>query len=119
MDSSDITTVYQAIPTRTNTAPLTYTLIPFPEAVRIIQIKNGTSSNLLLSSNGIDDHETIFANQGIVLDYCANKSTMGGLLELPGNGFLWVRYDPTPPYYQLAPNASEYIAVTVIFAATD
>lgn len=119
MDSADITTNYQAIPTRTNTAPLTYELIPFPESVRIIEVKNLTDANLQLSFNGFDDHETISANQGMVIDYCANKSKMGGLLELPAAGYLYVKYDPTAPYYQTPPGASSYIAVTVIYAATD
>lgn len=119
MDSSDITTTYQAIPTRTNTGPLTYTLIPFPESIRIITIKNDTDTDLLLSTNGYDDHDMIAANSGIVLDFGANKSNMGGLLEMPSGGYLYVKYDPTAPYYQSAPLPNKCITLTVIYAATD
>lgn len=119
MDSSDITTSYQAIPTRTDTAPLTYTLIPFPESVRIIEVKNDTDTNLLLSTNGYDDHDMIAANSHMVLDFCANKSSLGGLLEMPANGYIYVRYDPTAPYYQSAPSPNTCITLTVIYAATD
>lgn len=119
MDSSDITTVYKAIPTRTDTAPLTYTLIPFPESVRIIQIKNDTDTNLLLSTNGYDDHDMIAANSHMVLDFGSNKSSVGGLLEMPAGGYLFVRYDPTAPYYQTQPLPLKCITLTVIYASTD
>jgi len=45
----------------------------FLHPMRIVSIKNLTDESLLFSFDGINDHEIVSGQSGIVWDFCANK----------------------------------------------
>jgi hypothetical protein len=62
-----------------------YTAIgtPFGHAMRIISIKNLTDANLLFSFDGVNDHEIVPTDAGIVWDFCTNRvSTAGAFISV-------------------------------------
>lgn len=55
--------------------------LPFENPVRILKVTNLTNGNILVSFNGIDDHDVAPANGAYVYDYGTNRSSSGSLLE--------------------------------------
>lgn len=65
--------------------------IPFSNPVRILKVTNFTDVNILVSLNGIDDHDIVPASGFFLYDYCSNKSNSGGLLEQPQGDRIYVK----------------------------
>lgn len=84
--------------------------LPFANPVRILKVTNLTSSNILVSLNGIDDHDIVAANGFFLYDYSSNKSSSAGLLEQPQGDRIYVKAEDDLP---LAGN----LYVTVVYAS--
>lgn len=65
--------------------------LPFENPVRILKITNFTDKNILVSLNGVDDHDIVASNGFFLYDYSSNKSNSGGLLEQPQNDRIYVK----------------------------
>lgn len=50
----------------------------FIHPMRIISIKNLTNQNLIFSFDGINQHEVVPAESGIVWDFCTNRYSSAG-----------------------------------------
>ncbi len=50
----------------------------FLHPMRIISIKNLTDGDLLFSFDGVNDHEVVPSQAGIVWDFCTNRYGMAG-----------------------------------------
>lgn len=75
----DITSTYVAIG------------LPFANPVRILKVTNNTDKNLLISLNGVDDHDIVVANGFFLYDYSSNKASTAGLLEQPQGDRIYVK----------------------------
>jgi hypothetical protein len=73
------------------TAMYTAVGFPFSNPVRILKVTNLTNKNILISLNGIDDHDIVAANGFFLYDYSSNKSSVGGLLEQPQGDRIYVK----------------------------
>lgn len=78
--------------------------------VRVLKITNLTDTNLLISINGLTDHDVVPANGFCLYDYGANKSDQGGFLELPAVDRIYVKQEAAPPTFGL-------VYVTVIYVS--
>jgi hypothetical protein len=65
--------------------------VPFESPARIIKVTNFTNKNILVSLNGIEDHDIVAANGFFLYDYCSNKSSAGGLLEQPQGDRMYIK----------------------------
>jgi hypothetical protein len=65
--------------------------LPFANPVRILKVTNLTDENIIVSLNGIDDHDVVAANGFFLYDYSSNKSSAAGLLEQPQGDRIYVR----------------------------
>lgn len=65
--------------------------LPFFNPVRILKVTNFTNVNVLVSLNGIDDHDIVASNGFFLYDYCSNKAHAGGLLEQPQGDRIYVK----------------------------
>ena len=82
----------------------------FSNPVRILKVTNFTDANLIISFNGIDDHDVVAANGFYLYDFGTNKSTSGGLLEQPAGERVYVRQE------DVAPTLGN-VYVTLVYAA--
>jgi hypothetical protein len=90
----------------------TYALvgIPLTESARLIKFSNDTDANLLVSFNGIDDHDFVSANGFALYDLSTNKADQVGLLELPVRTRIYVKQQSGAP-------SSGTFYVTVLYAS--
>jgi hypothetical protein len=65
--------------------------LPFENPVRILKVTNNTDKNILVSLDGINDHDIVAANGFFLYDYTSNKSNSGGLLEQPQGDRIYVK----------------------------
>ncbi len=65
--------------------------LPFENPVRILKITNFTDKNILVSLNGVDNHDIVASNGFFLYDYSSNKSSSGGLLEQPQGDRIYVK----------------------------
>lgn len=84
----------------------------FANPVRIIKITNLTDVNLLVSYNGIDNHDVVAANGFYLYDYASNMAARGGNLEQATGERVYVKQEAGA-----ATGGSVY--VTIIYAATN
>lgn len=63
----------------------------FSFPARIIKITNTTDANLLVSFNGIDDHDIIPAGMTEIIDYGTNRSASGTTAEQPVGTIVYVK----------------------------
>ena len=71
--------------------------LPFANPVRILKVTNFTDENILVSLNGIDDHDVVAANGFFLYDYASNKGSMAGLLEQPQGDRIYVKSESANP----------------------
>lgn len=64
---------------------------PFANPVRILKVTNLTDEPLLVSLNGIDDHDVVAANGFFLYDYSSNRSQASGVLEQPQGDRIYVK----------------------------
>ncbi len=93
-----ITTVYEPIG------------LPFANPVRILKVTNLTDQPVLMSLNGIDDHDIVAANGFFLYDYSSNRSDAAGLLEQPQGDRIYVRAEDVLP-------SDGNVYVTVVYAS--
>jgi hypothetical protein len=84
--------------------------LPFENPVRILKVTNLTNVNILVSLNGIDDHDIVAANGFFLYDYSSNKSNAAGLLEQPQGDRIYVKAETGLP-------AAGNVYVTVVYAS--
>lgn len=84
--------------------------LPFANPVRILKVTNLTNQPMLISINGIDDHDVVAANGFFLYDYASNKSDAAGILEQPQGDRIYVRTPSTLP-------TSGSLYVTVVYAS--
>ncbi len=84
--------------------------LPFTNPIRILKVTNLTDSNLLVSFNGIDNHDVVVANGAYVYDYCTNKTDSAGMLEQSVGERLYVKSENGDP-------TSGNVYVTLVYAA--
>jgi hypothetical protein len=85
---------------------------PFANPVRMLKVTNLTNADLLISFNGIDDHDVIAARSAFIYDYGSNKIIPAGILEQPAGGIIYVKEYSSPAI-------SGGVFVTVIYASTN
>lgn len=71
--------------------------LPFANPVRILKVTNLTNQNILVSLNGVDDHDIVTSNGFFLYDYASNKSEVAGLLEQPQGDRIYVKAENTLP----------------------
>jgi len=71
--------------------------LPFENPVRILKVTNLTNQAVLVSLNGIDDHDIVAANGFFLYDYSSNRADAAGLLEQPQGDRIYVRTPSTLP----------------------
>lgn len=84
--------------------------LPFANPVRILKVTNLTNQNVLISLNGIDDHDIVPATGFFLYDYSSNKANAAGLLEQPQGDRIYVKAESTLP-------TSGNLYVTVVYAS--
>lgn len=89
--------------------------LPFTEPVRMLKVHNFTDANLLISFDGVTEHDVMARNSDYVDDYCSNQALSGGgLLEIPaGKRFYAMGVDDD--LVPVAPTTGG-VCVTVIYA---
>jgi hypothetical protein len=90
----------------------TYALIdsPLNFPCRIIKLVNTTDGEVLISVNGIDDHDVIPAGGFVLYDATANRSDMGGVFLFAEGDRFYVKSD--------AALTSGTVYLTTIFGST-
>lgn len=83
---------------------------PFENPVRLICIDNATNANILVSTNGTDDHTFVAANGFKLFDLGTNRSETGSTLEIPSNTRVYVKQESGAP-------TSGTVYVTAIYAS--
>lgn len=84
--------------------------LPFSNPVRILKVTNLTDVVILISLNGIDDHDVVPAYGFFLYDYSSNKANAAGLLEQPQGDRIYVKAEGSLP---LIGN----LYVTVVYAS--
>jgi len=84
--------------------------LPFENPVRILKVTNFTDSNILVSLNGIDDHDVVAANGFFLYDYASNKAAAAGLLEQPLGDRIYVKAEGDVP-------TEGNLYVTIVYAS--
>ena len=84
--------------------------LPFSNPVRILKVTNLTDVNILVSLNGVDDHDIVGAFGFFLYDYASNKANAAGLLEQPQGDRIYVRALGALPI-------SGSLYVTVVYAS--
>ena len=69
----------------------------FANPIRILKATNFTDTNLIISFDGVTDHDVIAAFGYYVYDFSTNQSIPGGVLEQPARGQFWVRVETVNP----------------------
>lgn len=98
IDFSDITTDYVGVG------------LPFENPVRILKVTNLCDKNMLVSINGLDDHDVVAANGFFLYDYSSNKANAAGLLEQPQGDRIYVKAEDALP-------TTGILYVTVVYAS--
>lgn len=70
---------------------------PLDNPIRELKIKNNTNATLLISFDGVNDHDVFVASEGDVDDYGSNKSEQGGIADLPQGTQIWVKSEAADP----------------------
>ena len=84
--------------------------LPFNNPVRILKVSNLTDENILVSLNGVDNHDIVPANAFFLYDYSSNKSDAAGLLEQPQGDQIYVKAETILP-------VTGNVYVTVVYAS--
>ena len=90
----------------------TYTAIgtAFGYSVRCIKVKNSTDANMLISFDGINNHDVIFSFSGDVVDYASNRQANADKLEQPAGITIYVKQESSAP-------TMGNVYVTIIYAS--
>lgn len=65
--------------------------LPFSNPVRILKFSNETDVTVLVSINGVDDHDVVAGNGFCLYDFASNKAQSAGLLEQPQGDRIYVK----------------------------
>lgn len=85
--------------------------LPFANPVRILKVTNLTDKNILVSLNGLDDHDVVSANGFFLYDYASNKANAAGLLEQPQGDRIYIKSETN-----VVPTMGN-LYVTVVYAS--
>lgn len=69
--------------------------VAFAHPMRIISIKNMTDAQLLISFDGVTDHELVPDNAGIIWDFCTNRVNVAGAMISVGTT-IYVKQSEVP-----------------------
>ncbi len=84
--------------------------LPFSNPVRILKVTNLTDEPILVSLNGIDDHDIVAANGFFLYDYASNRADAAGLLEQPQGDRIYIKAQDNLP-------SLGNLYVTVVYAS--
>lgn len=70
---------------------------PFANPIRLLKVTNLTDENIIVSFDGITDHDVVAANGFFLYDYASNKSDQAGVLEQPVGTRLYVKAEAALP----------------------
>jgi hypothetical protein len=70
---------------------------PFENASRLVKFHNFTNANLLISFDGVTDHDAIFATSSHVMDLMTNHSAQAGEAFFPIGTQIWVKQETGAP----------------------
>lgn len=70
---------------------------PFSHPLRLLKLSNGTDANMLISLNGLDDVDVLYANSYCLYDFSSNKATQGGYLELAAGERIYIKAEDNLP----------------------
>lgn len=75
-----------------------YTMVglPFEHPIRLLKILNATDADVVISYDGVTDHDVIPALGFCLYDFASNKSSVGGHLEMPIGGAVYARQLAAP-----------------------
>ena len=65
------------------------TAFNFP--ARLIKIANNTNADIIVSFDGINDHDFVASDGFVLYDYCTNQSAVGGYLEQAKGTVVYVK----------------------------
>lgn len=82
----------------------------FSNPNRLLKVTNLTDGNLLISFDGVNDHDIVAASGFFLYDFCSNKSSTSGLLEQPLGTVVYVKSTGSAP-------TQGSVYVTVIYAS--
>ena len=68
----------------------------FDFPMRIVAIRNLTNEDLLISFNGVDDHDIVPEESGIILDFCANNANSSSAFIAKGTT-VYVKHNGVAP----------------------
>lgn len=83
----------------------------FNNPIRILKVSNETNASVLISMNGIDDHDIVAGNGVFVYDFTGNASAQAGVLELQAQKRIYVKQAGAAP-------TSGTLYITAIYAST-
>lgn len=66
---------------------------PFTNPIRLLKVTNTSDANLIVSFDGVTDHDFVAANGFYLYDYGSNASGRSGFLEQPAGNRLYVRLE--------------------------
>lgn len=85
--------------------------LPLANPSRIVKVSNFTDVNILVSINGVDDHDIVAANGFYLYDFSSNKANAAGLLEEPQGDRIYIKAEDGLP-------SSGNVYFTTVYAST-
>lgn len=71
--------------------------LPFSNPIRLIKFTNETDASVLVSLDGINNHDVVAGNGFALYDYGSNKADAAGLLEQPQGDRIYVKAESALP----------------------
>jgi hypothetical protein len=68
----------------------------FAHPMRMIKIINSTNVGIFISYDGVTDQDIIASNSTDIYNFCSNRSSVSGILEMPLGAGFFVRFDDAP-----------------------
>lgn len=70
---------------------------PFVHPIRLLKVTNLTDENIIVSFDGITDHDVVAANGFFLYDYASNKADQAGVLEQSVGTRLYIKAESALP----------------------
>ena len=94
-------------------APYVAVGTPFEKPIHLLKMQNFTDQNLLISFDGITDHDVLAANSAWVYDFGSNKTETAGGLFLPQGMRVYVKQEAG-----MAPSTGNCYAASIYASTT-
>ena len=81
----------------------------FTHPARMIKIANNTNGDLIISFDGVNNHDFVPSNGFVLYDFCSNMAEQGGYFMQPTGTIVSVKQSTAP--------SSGSVYVTVVYAS--